>query len=915
MRNRDETSPLGRNGRQSGIRSLKPYLKRSVRLGVFCLPFAFGLVLPHIAAGEEQGRRVALVIGNQDYQHVEPLVNPVNDTKEITRILRNADFDVTIGTDLTKKGLEKTVRRFLRELKEGDTALFYYSGHALQVGDANFILPVDAKLSSQYDLEFESIKVSHLLDYMKAASSLQIVMLDACRDNPFEISNLFWGEEKHALGKTRGLRRIPNKLGAFISYATRPGQVAYDGEGPMSPFTSSVVNNALDPALEIKDLMTRVREEVVRKTGGLQIPYEDSTLVTNFYFVPPKPAPIVTAHHRVSIPDDGSATALEIPEPVQPEGGELTATLTLLPEKGELRLPDGQPIAEGKTLAAAELTGLQYVPAENSSGDVELIGYQVKDQWGGTASAIASITVVQAAEPVAEAKAEVEAEAKPEPEPEGDGSELLSALVAWMSEKAASGVFEADIGVGPVAIYPDAPVKNLPAANDWATVISVDADLQLSSDGRLLQAGDRFPVSDLNALTVRPQIGSEQKSSQFVLELPSVAETPATTITQDVQPRVTKCDQLATQPFDLQAVTEGRLANALDPREVELACTEAMAAYPDIGRFVFQRGRGSFAAGDLESAISDFEQAYQKGHVRAGQVLGRMYYLGAGIDRDRKKAVDLYRKAAERGDAYALHSLGMAELKGEGTAQNEETGLEKLLQSVEAGHTFSFNAIGGFYLNGEHVTEDTDRAVYYYNRSASRDDIYGYLNMGTLYRDGKGVPQNFRAALGWFKKAHEGGHPSAGTAIGLLYFNGQGVDKSSEEATKWFRASAERGDPWGAFNTAFMLSKQSGEAADLDRVRMLAMSVAVEPSSQAAEKARAQLKKAGKSSKAKVLQKALTDLGFNPGPVDGKPGRKTREAIAEFFEASERKAVQGDEVLISLIKHQWEQARPRYDLF
>ncbi len=93
------------------------------------------------------------------------------------------------------------------------------------------------------------------------------------------------------------------------------------------------------------------------------------------------------------------------------------------------------------------------------------------------------------------------------------------------------------------------------------------------------------------------------------------------------------------------------------------------------------------------------------GHVRAGQVLGRMYFLGAGIDRDREKAVDLYRKAAERGDAYALHSLGMAEIKGEGTAQNEKDGLDKLLQSVEAGHTFSFNAIGGFYLNGQHVEE------------------------------------------------------------------------------------------------------------------------------------------------------------------------------------------------------------------
>jgi len=878
---------------------------RTIRIGLLAGPLGLALMAgtAMAAASPDAGRRVALVIGNQDYKHVEPLVNPLNDTKEITRVLREADFDVTVGHNLSKKELEQVVRRFLRELTDGDTALFYYSGHALQVGDANFILPVDAKLTSQYDLEFESLKVSHLLDYMKAASSLQIVMLDACRDNPFEIGSLFWGEEEYALGKTRGLRRIPNKLGSFISYATRPGQVAYDGEGPMSPFTSSVVGNALDPNLEIKDLMTRVRDEVVRKTGGQQIPYEDSTLVTSFYFVPPKPQPIVTAHHRVSVPLDGQAVRLNIPEPVQPEGGSLQAKLTLSPEKGELRLPDGKTVDEGSVLSAGELASLEFLPTGSSAGDVELIGYEVTDEWGGSASAIASVTVSQASAPTEESPQE------------NDQAEQLQALLAWLEGQASAGAVEADIGVGPVSVYPQAPTGGLPATSDWLKVVAVEADLQLAADGRLLQAGDRFPANALTSLTVRPQIGSESRVANFVLELPAIGSAQPKTITQVVQPRVTECDALATQPFDLQAVTEGRLANALDVAQVDRACAEAMAAYPEIGRFVFQRGRGAFAEGDLDEAVDFFERAYQMGHVRAGQVLGRMYFLGAGIDRDRTKAVELYRKAAERGDAYALHSLGMAEIKGEGTAQNETAGLEKLLQSVEAGHTFSYNAIGGFYLRGQHVDENIDRAVYYFNRSAARDDIYGYLNMGTLYRDGRGVPQEHEAALGWFRKAHEGGHPAAGTAIGLMYFNGNGVAKNEEEATRWFRESAQRGDAWGAFNTAWMLGRQSGEAAGRDRVRMLAMAVAVDPSSPAAEKAEDGLEQAAPGLKAKVLQQALTDLGFEPGPVDGQPGRKTREALSNFFEETGRSPVQGDAALIALVKHQWEQSRPRYDLF
>ncbi|MBO6891403.1 MAG: caspase family protein [Roseibium sp.] len=878
-------------------------LSRFARAGLIAAPLGFGLIItPATASASEDGRRVALVIGNQDYKYVEPLENPLNDTKEITRVLQESDFDVTVGTNLTKKELEQVVRRFLRELNEGDTALFYYSGHALQVGESNFILPVDAKLASQYDLEFESLKVSHLLDYMKAASSLQIVMLDACRDNPFEIGKLFYGEEEYALGKTRGLRRIPNKLGAFISYATRPGQVAYDGEGPMSPFTSSVVSNALAPSLEIKDLMTKVRDEVVRKTGGQQIPYEDSTLVTNFYFVPPKPEPIVTAHHRVSVPVDATSFSLSIPEPVQPEGGVLQVTLNLSPEKGELKLPDGRTISEGDTLQVGELASLEFVPRGASAGDVELIGYDVTDQWGGSASAIASVTIAQSETPVVEE------------DPAEEQALQLAKLRSWLSQ-AASGAVEANIGVGPVAVYPAAPTDGLPATSDWVKVKSTDGDLQLASDGRVLQEGDRFPIAALGSLTVRPQIGSETKAGQFSLELPATADMPAETLTQVVQPRVTQCDQLATQPFDLQAVTEGRLANDLDTAAVDKACAEAMAQYPDIGRFVFQRGRGTFAAGDLEQTAKLFEQAYQMGHVRAGYVLGRLHYLGAGIDRDREKAVELYKKAAERGDAYAMHSLGMAEIKGEGTPKDEEAGLKKLLQSVEAGHTFSFNAIGDFYLRGGPLDEDVQRAVYYFNRSAARNDIYGFQNMGVLFREGKGVPQDYGAALGWFMKAHEGGHPSAGTAIGLLYFNGQGVDKSADEATKWFRASAHRGDPWGAYNTAFMLGKQSGDTAARDRARMLAMAVAVEPSSQAAEKATESLQKTSRTVKAKVLQQALSDLGFNPGPVDGQPGRKTQQALAEFFTSTGREPVKGDDALVSLVKHQWEKTRPRYDLF
>jgi len=871
-----------------------------------------GISAPVFAADDQSGRRVALVIGNQAYEHVSGLDNPLNDTAEVSRLLTSADFEVTQGTDLTKLEMEKLVRTFLRSLEEGDTALFYYSGHAIQVGDANYVIPVDAKLTSQYDLEFESLNVSHLLDYMKASSSLQIVMLDACRDNPFEIGTLFLGEEKYELGKTRGLRRIPNRLGSLISYATRPGEVAYDGEGPLSPFTAAVVSHALNPQLEIRDLMTVVRDEVVKKTGGRQIPWEDSTLVTSFYFVPPKPEPVVAPLYQVSVVRSGEPQPLNIPAPVQPEGGDMEVAVTLAPQVGTLARADGSVVTTGGRLTVGELTGLTYVPGGDEA-PVQLLSYAVKDIYGGTANGIATITV---AEPVP----------VPEPEPEAapvvpektEAEVALEMFNGWLALEVGKSGDEsllAEIGTGGTRILADAPVEGLNPDAGWVTVEAADPDLQLSVDGRKLQPGDKVATMNLAAVSVDPVLGTAGQVKQVAF---SYQRGPADFVdfSRRIGVELHACDLLAAQPFDLQAVSEGLLANELKVEEAEAACDAAMTTYPDVPRFLFQRGRAAFAKGELKEARWFFGAAYEAGHVRAGQVLGRMHFLGAGGPRDQARATEFYRKAADKGDAYALHSLALAELNGIGTAKNKEAGLKKLLKAVEAGHTFSYNALGTFYLKGEHVEQNLIRALYYYTRSAARQDIYGYLNMGTLYRDGRGVKQDPKAAFDWFQKAHEGGHPAAGTAIGLLYFNGQGVDKDMAAARTWFEASAKRGDPWGAFNTAFMIKRQGTSAAlQKERALFLAKSMAFDPASPAADKARKELAKLPARIKTRLLQEQLKGLGFDPGAPDGAFGRKSNAALNAFYKEHGQVPVKGDQRLVAVVGEVWNQERPRYDLF
>src|SRR5690606_9182145 len=155
-----------------------------------------------------------------------------------------ANFEVSVGADLSKAGLEKTIREFLRSLDDGDVALFYYSGHAVQVAGENFILPVDASLASAYDLELQSYNISNLLDYMRASSSLQILVLDACRDNPFRNESFYLGSRKVTAEK-EGLASLVPREGSLIVYSTAPDQVAYDGTGDLSPFTESLVSHVL----------------------------------------------------------------------------------------------------------------------------------------------------------------------------------------------------------------------------------------------------------------------------------------------------------------------------------------------------------------------------------------------------------------------------------------------------------------------------------------------------------------------------------------------------------------------------------------------------------------------------------------------------------------------------------------------
>ncbi len=236
---------------------------------------------------EARETRLALVVGNSAYRHTSVLDNPINDARDLAVALQQTGFEVIVATDADKRQMDGALRAFAEKVGFADVALFFYAGHGLQVGNENYLVPVDAQLASQRDLEFEAVKLDFVLRQMEIDrdGKTTIVMLDACRDNPLTRSLArSMGARSTAIGK--GLAPASTGVGTFIAYATQPGNVALDGKGRNSPFTAALLANMDAPGRNLNATMIEVRKSVIKSTGGKQVPWDHSALTGDFYFVP-----------------------------------------------------------------------------------------------------------------------------------------------------------------------------------------------------------------------------------------------------------------------------------------------------------------------------------------------------------------------------------------------------------------------------------------------------------------------------------------------------------------------------------------------------------------------------------------------------------------------------------------------------
>lgn len=220
-------------------------------------------------------KRIALVIGNGDYQGAPKLANPVNDVRAMATTLSKLGFDVTELTNSTQKEMNRAISQFGETLAgRNSVALFYFAGHGLQVRGKNYIVPVDAQISGESSIPSETVEVDAVLAQIEN-STLSIVILDACRNNPFQ--------KARSIG-SGGLAQMDAPKGSFIAYATSPGKTAADGDSANGLYTRELLKHMQSPGLSLEEVFKRVRVDVAKASSDAQIPWESTSLTGSFYF-------------------------------------------------------------------------------------------------------------------------------------------------------------------------------------------------------------------------------------------------------------------------------------------------------------------------------------------------------------------------------------------------------------------------------------------------------------------------------------------------------------------------------------------------------------------------------------------------------------------------------------------------------
>jgi formylglycine-generating enzyme required for sulfatase activity len=376
-----------------------------MRILRFLLTLMLTFCLTDAAFAADGDKRIALVIGIGSYKHAPALPNPPNDARAIAAALRNLDFEVEEAYDLDNRGFAVHLRDFGVRASAADVAVVFYAGHGLQVRGQNYLLPSDARLERERDLVYEALPLNLILGELSQARKLGVLILDACRNNPFadrlSRSNAGAIRERDV---SAGLARVDDTPSdTLVALATRADALAEDGAGNHSPYTNALLKSFEVPGLELGLFFRRVRDNVMEATQGRQEPFIFGSLgATPFYFnpAPPNRNPVIPPLKPISVSDTSEPVKLGIGKITDPDGDEIFAQITALPTSGQIRVGE-RIVLIGDYLNIPQLAQITFKPDPGGIGAIGSFDFNVMENRGGHASGSIPITVIQSNRPPA----------------------------------------------------------------------------------------------------------------------------------------------------------------------------------------------------------------------------------------------------------------------------------------------------------------------------------------------------------------------------------------------------------------------------------------------------------------------------------------------------------------------------------
>lgn len=596
--------------------------------------------------------KIALVVGNSAYRD-SPLRNPVPDANLIEKTLTSLGFEVIKHLDVTQNALKRAIRDFGDKLElagKDSIGLFYYSGHGIQTNGINYLIPVNAEIQRESDVGIEAVPASDVLSVMDyARNRLNIVILDACRNNPFARSYR---------SANRGLARMNAPQGTLVAYATAPGQVAQDGDGNNSPYTSALTRMMQRPNLVIEQMFKSVRRNVMAATHNRQIPWESSSLTDDFFFSA----------------QNGSANATQT--------GAATGESDNVPENR----------------VATSIDSQQYVDkAKQIADDMEINSNNYsKEKIRNLTEQM--VNNVQKAVSLENAEAYYLLAMLHE-DGYGDIDRDMQKMVDNIIKSAEKGYVPAQYMLGDMYADGDEVVKNRNKAIYWLE--------------KAAKQGNREARQELEELLSKkqPTATAQNLSSPHIN---SGQIKPSTSIQN--------CDRLAAHSLDSDAVAAGVTYNNLDAEAIITACTSAISEQPDIPRLKTQLGRGLHKAGRYDEALRILQDASREGSALSMALIGIMYMKGNGVEESLTASLHWLEKAAENGNTGGMAFTASMYLRGEGTEPNPQRAAMWYQKAVDAGTSQAMSSLSILYDEGRGVQRSPDNAAVLMLRAFGEND-------------------------------------------------------------------------------------------------------------------------------------------------------------------------------------------------